>query len=152
MVIFYIRSSIMEREYNPLLINQLKNDHKKLFDIYSELYNIFVSNSDHKEIYNKLHQLKAMLSMHIGFEDTLLYSYLNSRYENDSNKLDFIANSDKEMKSISVVALSFIDECSIPELYNKHRDKFKEELEMIGDVLVERVEFEEDRLYPLYIK
>ena len=142
----------MEREYNPSLINQLKSDHKKLFDIYSELYNIFTSDSDHKEIYNKLHQLKVMLSMHIGFEDTLLYSYLNNRYENDSNKLDFIANADKEMKSISVVALSFIEECSVPELYNKHRDKFKEELEMIGDVLVDRVEFEEDRLYPLYSK
>ena len=152
MVKFYTRSSIMEREYNPSLINQLKNDHKKLFDIYSELYNIFTSNSDHKEISNKLHQLKVMLSMHIGFEDTLLYSYLNNRYENDSNKLDFIANADKEMKSISVVALSFIEECSIPELYNKHRDKFKEELKMIGDVLVDRVEFEEDRLYPLYSK
>jgi len=142
----------MEREYNPSLINQLKNDHKKLFDIYSELHNIFTSNSDYKEIYNKLHQLKVMLSMHIGFEDTLLYSYLNNRYENDSNKLDFIANADKEMKSISVVALSFIEECSIPELYNKHRDKFKKELEMIGDVLVDRIEFEEDRLYPLYSK
>jgi len=142
----------MEREYNPSLINQLKSDHKKLFDIYSELYNIFTSDSDHKEIYNKLHQLKVMLSMHIGFEDTLLYSYLNNRYENDSTKLDFIAKADKDMKSISVVALSFIEECSVPELYNKHRDKFKEELEMIGDVLVDRVEFEEDRLYPLYSK
>jgi len=142
----------MEREYNPSLINQLKKDHKKIFDIYSELYNIFISNGEYKEIYNKLHKLKVMLSMHIRFEDTLLYSYLNNKYENDSNKLDFIAKADKEMKSISVVALSFIDECSIPELYDKHREKFTEELKMIGDILVDRVEFEEDRLYPLYSK
>jgi len=142
----------MEREYNPSLISQLKNDHKKLFDIYKDLYNIFISDSDHKEILHKLHQLKALLSMHIEFEDTLLYSYLKTKYDNDRDKLDFIANSNKEMQSISVVAISFIDECSIPELYNKHRDKFKEELKMIGDVLVDRVEFEEDRLYPLYTK
>jgi len=51
----------MEREHNPLLIHQLKNDHKKLFQIYSKLYNLFVSNSDHKEIEETLNQLKIML-------------------------------------------------------------------------------------------
>jgi regulator of sigma D len=141
----------MKREYNPSLINQLKNDHKKLFDIYNKLYDMFISNSNHKEINNKLHQLEVMLNIHINFEDTLLYAYLNNRYENDSDKLNFITNTDKEMKSISLVALNFINKCSNPKLYNKHKDKFKEELKIIGDILVKRVEFEENKLYPLYI-
>ena len=140
----------MEREHNPSLIYQLKNDHKKLLNIYNKLYSSFTSNSTHKEVEDILNQLKVMLIMHISFEDTLLYSYLNGKYRYSTEKMSFIINAGKEMKGISKVALKFIDECSNPELYTKQRDKFKKELEMIGDILVKRIEFEEDRLYPLY--
>jgi regulator of sigma D len=139
----------MEREHNPSLICQLKSDHKRLFNIYNELYNSFTSNSDHKIIEDKLNQLKIMLIIHINFEDALLYSYLKGRYK-DSSKISFIDNSNQEMGSISEVALNFIKECSNPELYHKHKERFQQELEIIGDILVKRVEFEEDRLYPLY--
>jgi len=140
----------MEREHNPSLIYQLKNDHKKLFSIYNEIYNLFASNSDHKEIEDKLNQLKVMLIIHINFEDSLLYSYLHGIYSDNSDKILFIDNASKEMQNISKVALDFISECSNYELYNEHKDKFKNELEIIGDILVKRIEFEEDRLYPLY--
>ena len=141
----------MEREHNPSLIYQLKNDHKKLFNIYSELYNLFINNDKHEIVVEKLIQLKVMLDMHIGFEDSLLYSYLNTKYRNLNNKLSFINSAKKEMENIIKVALKFIDDCSNPELYNEHKDRFKKELELIGDILVKRVEFEEDRLYPLYV-
>ncbi len=140
----------MEREHNPSLIYQLKNDHKKLFNIYSELYNLFINNEKHEIIVEKLTQLKVLLHMHIGFEDTLLYSYLNGRYRNMSSKLSFINGAKQEMENIIEVALKFIDDCSNLELYNRHKDRFKKELELIGDILIKRVEFEEDRLYPLY--
>jgi regulator of sigma D len=140
----------MEREHNPLLIHQLKNDHKKLFNIYNKLYSSFISNSNHKEIEDILNQLKVMLIMHINFEDSLLYSYLNDKYRYSDEKMTFITNASKEMQNISEVALKFINECSNPELYIQYRDKFKKELEIIGDILVKRIEFEEDRLYPLY--
>ncbi len=140
----------MEREHNPSLIYQLKNDHKKLFNIYNELYNSFTSNRNHKEIEDILTQLKIMLVMHINFEDSLLYSYLHGRYRHSNDKIEFIDNASKEMQGISKVALKFIQDCSDPELYSKHKDKFKKELELIGDILVKRIEFEEDRLYPLY--
>ncbi len=140
----------MEREHNPSLICQLKKDHKKLFNIYNELYNLFISNSDHKDIENVLNQLKTMLLIHINFEDSLLYSYLHGRYRHSSNKISFIDNASEEMQNISKVALKFISECSNPELYSKNKDKFQKELEIIGDILVKRIEFEEDRLYPLY--
>ncbi len=141
----------MEREHNPSLIYQLKNDHKKLFNIYSELYNLFINDDNHDIVVEKLIQLKVMLDMHISFEDTLLYSYLNSKYRNINDKLSFINNAQKEMENIIKVALKFIDDCSNSELYNEHRDRFKKELKLIGDILVKRVEFEEDRLYPLYV-
>ncbi len=141
----------MEREHNPSLIYQLKNDHKKLFNIYSELYNLFINDDKHDIVVEKLIQLKVMLDMHISFEDTLLYSYLNSKYRNINDKLSFINNAQKEMENIIKVALKFIDDCSNSELYNEHRDRFKKELKLIGDILVKRVEFEEDRLYPLYV-
>ncbi len=141
----------MEREHNPSLIHQLKDDHKKLFTIYNELYNLFINNEKHEIVVEKLIQLKVMLDMHIDFEDSLLYSYLNNKYRNINNKLSFINDAQKEMENIIKVALKFIDDCSNSELYNKHRDKFKKELELIGDILVKRVEFEEDRLYPLYV-
>jgi hypothetical protein len=91
-----------------------------------------------------------MLIMHINFEDSLLYSYLNDKYRYSDEKMTFITNASKEMQNISEVALKFINECSNPELYIQYRDKFKKELEIIGDILVKRIEFEEDRLYPLY--
>ena len=140
----------MDREHNPLLIPQLKNDHKQLFNIYKELDDLFVNSDNYEILVEKLIQLKVMLDMHVDFEDTLLYSYLNTKYKHVDSKLFFINNSNREMSNILKVALKFIEECSNPELYTKHKDKFKKELELIGDILIKRVEFEEDRLYPLY--
>jgi len=54
------------------------------------------------------------------------------------------------MQNISDVALKFISDCSNSDLYYKHKKRFQKELELIGDILVKRIEFEEDRLYPLY--
>lgn len=141
----------MEREHNPSLIYQLKNDHKRLLNIYSELYNIFLNSEKHEIVVEKLIQLKVMLEMHINFEDSILYSYLNSKYKNFDDKLSFIKGAKKEMENIIRVAIKFIDNCSNSELYNKNRNRFQKELKLIGEILMKRIEFEEERLYSLYL-
>jgi len=141
---------MLARNYNPILIILLKRDHKRLFEIYGNIKNIFENGESYDKVINKLDELKAVLSMHIEFENSQLYSYLESIYKEDKIKLAFLYKADREMGDIVNIALKFIDKFSKLEILIKDREQFKKGLEEIGEVLVKRVEFEENRLYPLY--
>jgi len=143
----------LKREHNPSLIEQLENDHQKLFGIYHEISNLFQeehNKNNHAKIQEELKNLKSLLIIHLKFENALLYSYLNDKYEYKKDKLLFIKDANNEMQDIATVALEFIVDCSNFEVYSKNQDRFKSELERIGKFLVKRIKFEETRLYPLY--
>ncbi len=138
------------RNYNPSLIELLKSDHKKLLLTYQEAKELFESNGDFDNISNKLDDLKSLLSMHLNFENSLLYSYLEEYYQDHSENLEFIKSSDKKMQDIAEVAIKFIKECSDFEVFSQRKEEFGKELNKIGDTLVKRIEFEESKLYTLY--
>jgi|GEM_PF-4695990 len=140
----------MIREYNYKLIGQLKSDHKKIFKLSKDIYSLFHKKDSFEEIREKLDILKSMLIMHLNFEDAILYPYLIDRYRLDGEKLSFIQKSSRGMENLSEISLKFIEECSNEELYRKHKDRFKKELKDIGELLLKRVKFEEEKLYPLY--
>ena len=56
------------------------------------------------------------------------------------------------MQNLTTIALQFITDCSDATLYTKNQDKFKQELKKVGELLIQRVKFEESQLYPLYKK
>ena len=138
------------RNYNPSLIRLLEDDHKRLVEFYLEVKSLFEKDIDFDILADKLDDLKSLLVMHVNFENTLLYSYLEEKYKNSDDKLVFIEEADKEMQNIISVAMKFIQDCSCYDTLIKHRDDFIKELDGIGDVLVERIKFEEEQLYSLY--
>ncbi len=142
----------MKRNYNPSMIKILESEHQRLFEIYTEIKKLLEENADFSIIVDKLDSLKVLLTIHVDFENQFLYSYLEDRYSNKKDKLTFIEKADKDMQKIVDVALNFIEECSNYELYSKKRMKFIEEFNAIGDILIERISFEENQLYPLYIQ
>ncbi len=141
---------MLARNYNPLLIKLLKKDHQQLFAIYGDILNLLKKNANFTEIQNLLDELKVVLSMHIDFENSQLYSYLKNIYKEDKAKLSFLNGADRDMGEIVDIALRFIDKFSEYEVFIKQKKEFEEELKLIGDVLVDRVGFEENRLYTLY--
>ena len=131
-------------------VKLLKKDHQQLFAIYGDILNLLEKKADFIEIKNLLDELKVVLYMHIDFENSQLYGYLKNLHKDDKAKLAFLNGADRDMGEIVNIVLNFIEKFSEFEVFTKQNKEFQEELKLIGDVLVDRVEFEENRLYTLY--
>ncbi|WP_187648232.1 hemerythrin domain-containing protein [Nitrosophilus labii] len=138
-------------DFNESLIDDLKNDHKTLFKIYSEIKELYENNpSNYKDISEKLHDFKLTLEVHLMVEDSQLYTYLEKKYSDNKTYEKFIKDVEHEMATIAKEVLNFIRKYNDYQMYQKYNNDFLNELENIGNVLTKRVELEEKRLYSLY--
>ena len=136
--------------YNIKLISMLESDHKQLFKIYSELFELFNKDKRYKNLNRKLVDFKMALEIHLMVEDTQLYGYLEQRYSDNKMVLEFIKDVQNEMSIIAETAVLFIRKYTDVRMYNENTSNFIRDLENIGKILIKRVDMEESRLYSLY--
>jgi hemerythrin-like domain-containing protein len=110
---------MMKRDYNHSLVDQLESDHRKIMDLYTEIQNLFHMDAAHSAIKERLNKLKAMLQMHIDFEDSLLYPYLSNGYQHDDEKMTFIEQAGADMLDLASDAFRFIEECANELLFSQ---------------------------------
>ena len=84
---------------------------------------------------------------HILLEDTQLYIALEEMYADKKHILKTIQTIERDMNAITR-AITFFER-KFKTINYENRDIFMEEFKYIGQVLVDRVELEEERLYPL---
>ena len=137
--------------YNPKLINDLKEDHKSLFELYNEIVKIYKNNPNNfKMLSEKLHDFKIALEVHLMVEDTQLYSYLETKYNDEFHK-KFIKDLEHEMDIIAKEVINFIRKYSDYQMFKNYQKNFINDAQNIAKVLTKRVDIEEKRLYKLYI-
>ena len=136
--------------YSPELIDSLKSDHQKLLALYGEIQADF-DNKDYPAVSEKLETFKGALQGHLLTENVRLYIYLDRSLAQDPTNSDLIRGFRREMDDIAKVAMGFINKYSaigVDEDLAKH---FGEDFATIGKVLGERIQREEETLYPLYM-
>ena len=136
-----------DKTYNSKLINELINEHSKLFSLYEQIIDEY-KNKNYKKTLKLLKKFYELYNLHILKEDKKLYTYLIIKYKFFNDIKNRIIEKQNQMKEITKKLDSFVSKYkSIQQIKNP---SFLEELEKLGNALSERVEFEEKELYDKY--
>jgi len=135
-----------KKYYQDELINKLNKEHQKLFSLVGKMDEV-AEKKDIKKLKKLIEIFKKELELHVLYEDTNLYEHLYLRYHYYPDVKSEIKQKHDEIKDIAVAVQKFIE---------THQDlnsltKFKEDFEVIKQVLVKRVSFEEEILYDIYM-
>ncbi len=139
-----------ELYYDPDLIDNLKDDHQKLLEIYNHMGETLASNNFDKLV-SLFTDFKTQLQKHIFTENLKLYIYLSHAITNDPASLANIIELKSEMQKIGRAVNKFLNHYSEMPWTDEQIHLFPEEFNNIGSILVDRIEREESNLYPLYM-
>ena len=131
--------------YQDELISKLHIEHQKLFTLVGQMDEA-IEKKDSRKLKKLINSFKQELELHVLYEDTNLYEHLYLRYHYYPEVRAEIEKKHNEIKDIAVVVGDFI---------NTHKkldslERFQEDFNIIKDVLVKRVSFEEEILYEIY--
>ena len=138
--------------FESKLVPKLLNDHKKLVEkvqaIESELHKPR-GEIDEKKIRNLLKSFRVELLGHFMEEDIKLYWYLEHRYGHNDTAIETIKSFKESIKGIQKEVMRFIDSYTVRDLPidNEFFITFREVVKALSD----RIQAEENNLYPLYI-
>lgn len=133
--------------FDPALVTDLKDDHKKLLELYTKVCACY-DKQDLDTLKNTLLSFKVELTSHLLRENTKLYVYLKSKFDADPNNRELVTDMQREMGKIGHDVFQFLRDASQANMV--FDQKFKTQLDQIGQILVTRIKAEEEMLYELY--
>jgi NAD+--asparagine ADP-ribosyltransferase len=142
----FIKNIFKEEDKNKALISLLIKDHRKLFELYAELHKTLES-ENFEDIRLAMQHFINAYHQHILLEDTKLYVALEEKYKGKKTILDTIKVIEKDMNEITR-SINFFER-KYMSLTPDKLNSCIEELNHIGEILSQRVELEENRLYNL---
>ena len=142
----FIKKLFNKKNDKNELISTLKNDHKKLIQIYQEIDKA-IEIDDFFNAQQNLKKFTENYNKHILLEDTQLYIALENQYKDSKQILKVIKTISKDMNSITR-AITFFEK-KYHNINANNKEEFMEEFKEIGTILLDRIELEEERLYPL---
>ncbi len=138
-----------EIAYDEDLIERLKADHQDLVKIFSEIAQA-ARERKYNDISRLLGRFKFALQTHIMTENVKFYVYVQNKFSKDPETAEYIASLRKEMDGIARAVVKFANAHSSTPLTDESIGPFSEELHAIGEILLDRVGLEENRLYSFY--
>lgn len=136
--------------YHSDLVPELHEDHQQLLKLFGEISEAN-QERDYGRLARVLDEFGSLLRGHLLTENVKLYVYLQHALANDPDNNVLMQEFRTEMHGISKVVTKFLREYSKGEWNDQRHDRFSAELGKIGEVLVKRIETEEQVLYPLYM-
>ena len=137
--------------YNNRLIPLLEEDHKKLLSIFTSIVG-HASDRNYAALTLGLNDFSDLLKNHLRKEGLDLYMYLELVVgkEEGQNDSKVFREFRLEMKGIAVAVSSAINKYTNIPVTDDTVDQFISDFTDLGDVLVDRIEREEQILYPIY--
>ena len=129
------------------LIQELKEDHQDLINLYVKIGETF-NNKKYKQTASLLKKFEEMYKLHILLEDNKFYPYMKKKFKNKPDVYELITNKQEEMNEITNVLTKFVKKYQ--KEHNLMTGTFLADYEQIKNALLERVKFEESKMYPLY--
>lgn len=135
--------------FSAQLIPGLSRDHQDLLALYDEIERMAVDNRC-ASITAALVGFKSRFDLHVLSENLHFYGYLEQRLDRQAELLATVKRLRAEMNDIARSVTKFVrkyDEAGVRPATVK---AFLEELRVVGALLRQRIEREEQDLYPLY--
>jgi hypothetical protein len=136
--------------YHPELVGELRNDHQQLLRVFGEI-NAAHQAGDLSKTSALLNNFKSALSAHLLKENVRLYIYLERALASDPASHALVHQFRAEMDGIGKAVLDFLARYRDIAVDPSLAGSFGADLAAIGKVLVQRIENEENTLYPLYM-
>lgn len=144
-------SSQAVSQYDAKLIDTLENEHEELFSLFNQSLN-FAKNNEFNTLQLSLVEFATAFTSHIKLEDEQLYGYLKILASSKSElEQQIVSDFSKEMKQISSSIFNILSHSPYIPVSKHTVSKFIVEFEKVGKLLTDRIEREENVLYPIYI-
>ncbi|HKJ95792.1 MAG TPA: hemerythrin domain-containing protein [Gammaproteobacteria bacterium] len=131
------------------LISELKVDHREMQIGMVELREA-VDHAQYSAVPHHLRALKTRLEAHLLTENYRLYARLEEQMSDAPDNAGLMRDLRREMGSLSRETLQFIDEWQQRGVDAGSADLFEERLRHISTLLNQRIDREEQSLFPIY--
>ena len=139
-----------EINFHPELVPQLKKDHQNLLNLYGQIKAAF-DKGDYVQVSRKLDDFRTGLQGHLLTENVRLYIYLERSLAGDETNGELMRGFRREMDGIGRTVLNFLRKYEAIGVDHELAKAFERDFAVIGQVLGERIQREENVLYPLYL-
>lgn len=136
--------------YDQNLVARFKGHHQVLLKLFGAISGA-AADRNFEMLADCIRKFVRVLEQHVLEENLRFYIYLTKCLENDDDHKELVQDMKKEMSKISRDVRSFMRHHLEFGVDQGNVVKFQEELLKIGEVLVDRVNREEDSLYTLYL-
>lgn len=136
--------------YDPKLVATLQTQHAALGTLFARIGQ-HAQKGEFQQVHGLLAKFKATLDSHILVENVRFYTYLENSLGNDPENARTMREFRQEMNSIAKQVRAFVakwkdTDCSTVE----QQSNFLADYKQVGSLLEQRLNNEEDSLYPLY--
>lgn len=135
--------------YDPLLLQRLRADQQRMLELFTQTQAL-LNSRDYSGVYRKLSELRIVLQDHLMIANVKFYVYLSRLFANDQAKSATINDCRREMLANSRQLMDFLRTYTAVRLDDTLAETFQIDLLVIGSVLVQRIEREQNTLFPLY--
>lgn len=135
--------------YDPHLIESLTSDHASL-KAALDLLEHYILHQEFAKIPGMLARFSDALQHHLDDEYGHFYRYVAVCVQDDAAKSAFVERTNARMEGIARQIMIFTRHYKSIGVSRVNKDAFRHDLEVISDLLGERIELEETSLYALY--
>lgn len=137
--------------YDPDLISNFLDDHQMLLGIFGDIV-AAMKLKNTRVVKEKLDKFGDELSAHILKENIRFYIYLQHSLSDDQENAAVMLEFRKEMQQIGKAVMDFLSRYTTGSRWDDAVwQSFEQEIGSIGQVLTQRIQREENNLYPLYM-
>lgn len=135
--------------YDAKLINSMLHDHAELGRIFGNIGDA-QKTSNFDDIRPLLIQFKTRLEAHVLTENVRFYNYLEQSLAGDATNTVTMHSFRREMNGIARSVVDFVKKYQSSNFTPEERRQFATDYDAVGKVLEQRLDSEENNLYPLY--
>ncbi|HEV7491222.1 MAG TPA: hemerythrin domain-containing protein [Rhodanobacteraceae bacterium] len=136
--------------FKPALIDELRSEHRELVHLYKSLVSTH-QRGDFDAAVSNLKRFTYALRAHLLKENLHLYVYLRHALRDDPESSALMASMRVEMGKIGRVLNDFVTRYTSSPWDLEVRQDLGGELNKIAEVLMVRIDQEEEVLYPMYL-
>ncbi|HET7267014.1 MAG TPA: hemerythrin domain-containing protein [Oleiagrimonas sp.] len=136
--------------YDPKLIDSLHTDHARLGALYERIGKHDKA-GEYAQVRTLLAHFKSSLQAHILTENVRFYAYLENALADDAENARTMHEFRRDMNTIAREVVNFVKAWQNSDFASTaERQQFTAEYEKVGGLLEQRLDSEENSLYPLY--
>lgn len=135
--------------FHPELVAELKHDHQVLLTLFASIQSAF-KEGRLQAVVEHLEAFRTSIQSHLLKENVRLYIYLEHQLAGDETSHQLIHDFRHEMDGIGKAVVAFLAKYKDLSVDGNLVASFGRDLEAVGKVLVDRIQREEETLYPLY--